>query len=143
MLNMERAAAWKQDGFLKTKLAIGCSPFIRYTRLMDASITTTPDCLPEAIDLITREFDPLRIILFGSWARGDARPDSDLDLLVVLSALEDKRQATVSLMRALNPLPISKDVVVTTPQEIAERGDVIGHVLRPALREGVVVYERE
>lgn len=61
------------------------------------NVTGTPQCLPKAIDLIARQVDPLRIILFGSWARGDARPDSDLDLLVVLPELEDKRAATINL----------------------------------------------
>ena len=104
---------------------------------------TLPDCLPEAVEHIVARFQPLRIILFGSWARGDARPDSDLDILVVLPTIDDKRRAAIDIMRALNELPISKDVVVTTPQEIAERGHVIGHILRPALSEGVVIYERE
>jgi len=101
-----------------------------------------PACLPEAIERIRRQFDPVRIILFGSWARGQARPDSDLDLLVVLPHVEDKRRATLEIMRALNGLPVSKDIVVTTPEEIAARGNTIGHVLRPALREGKVLYER-
>jgi hypothetical protein len=57
--------------------------------------------------------------------------------------MANKRTATISLMRALNDLPVSKDIVVTTPQEIIERGDVLGQVLRPALREGIVVYERQ
>lgn len=110
---------------------------------MNGAYIQSVDCLPEAIELITREFDPLRIILFGSRARGDARPDSDLDLLVVLPEIENKRNVTIDLMRILGNLPVSKDVVVTTPQEIDERGDVLGFILRPALREGVVVYERQ
>jgi len=101
------------------------------------------DCLSEAIELITGKFDPLRIILFGSRARGEARLDSDLDLLVVLPEIENKRAVTIELMRTLSSLPISKDVLVTTLQEIDERGDVLGLVLRPALREGVTVYERQ
>jgi predicted nucleotidyltransferase len=101
-----------------------------------------PACLPEAIERIRRQFDPLRIILFGSWARGQARPDSDLDLLVVLPRVEDKRRAAVEITRALNGLPVREDVVVTTPEEIAARGNIIGHMLRPALREGKVLYER-
>lgn len=103
---------------------------------------TQPECLSDAVGRIVERFAPLRIILFGSWGRGEARPDSDLDLLVVLPQVENKRHATVEILRALNGLPVSKDVVVTTPEEIALRGDVIGQVLRPALREGRVVYER-
>ncbi len=101
-----------------------------------------PDCLSDAVERIVRQFNPLRIILFGSWARGDAHPDSDIDLLVVLPQLENKRQTTVAILRALNGIPASKDVVVTTPEEIVARGHIIGQVLRPALREGKVVYER-
>jgi uncharacterized protein len=108
---------------------------------MTASLVTQPECLPEAVRRIARQFDPLRIILFGSWARGDARPDSDIDLLVVLPHVENKRRVAVEILRALNGLPLSKDVVVTTPEEIAVRGNIIGDVLRPALREGRVVYE--
>lgn len=111
--------------------------------IVNGAAIQTADYLPEAIELITREFDPLRIILFGSRARGEALPDSDLDLLVVFPQIDNKRTVTIDLMRTLRDLPISKDVVVTTPQEIAERGDVLGLVLRPALREGVIVYERQ
>ena len=109
---------------------------------MIAQLVSQPACLPEAIERIRQQFDPVRIILFGSWARGQARPDSDLDLLVVLPHVENKRRAAVEILRALNGLPVSKDIVVTTPEEIAERGNTIGHVLRPALREGKVLYER-
>lgn len=109
---------------------------------MTVSLASPPECLSEAVNRIARRFDPLRIILFGSWARGDARPDSDIDLLVVLPQVENKRQTTIHIGNELSDLPVSKDVVVTTPEEIAVRGDMIGDVLRPALREGKVIYER-
>lgn len=102
-----------------------------------------PDYLPDAIRRIARELDPLQIILFGSWARGDARPDSDLDLLIVMPEVDNKRETAIRALRALRDLPAGKDVVVTTPQEIEERGDEIGLVLRPALREGIVVYAND
>ena len=109
---------------------------------MSESLVTEPECLSEAVRRIARLFDPLRIILFGSWARGDARPDSDIDLLVVLAHVDNKRQAAIRIGNELSDLPASKDIVVTTPEEIAARGYVIGDVLRPALREGKVIYER-
>lgn len=108
---------------------------------MSALLAKQPPHLSEAVDRIVRKFHPEKIILFGSWARGEAREDSDLDLLVVLSKIEHKRKAAIEILRALNGLPISKDVIVTTPEEIEERGKVIGDILRPALEEGKVVYE--
>ncbi|HRI55989.1 MAG TPA: nucleotidyltransferase domain-containing protein [Anaerolineae bacterium] len=103
---------------------------------------TTNELIADMTDRIARDFDPLRIILFGSHARGDATSDSDIDLLVVLAEAPDQRQAAIEIRRALRDLPVSKDIVVTTPDEIARRGDLIGPVLRPALREGKVLYER-
>ena len=108
---------------------------------MNTSLVQQPPYLSEVIDRIAQRFHPEKIILFGSWARGDAREDSDLDLLVVLSTVEHKRKTAIEILRALNGLPISKDVIVTTPQEIEARGKIIGYVLRPALAEGKVVYE--
>jgi predicted nucleotidyltransferase len=91
---------------------------------------------------IVRDYDPVKIILFGSHARGEAGPESDIDLLVVLPEVANKRQAAVAIRRVLRDLPVPKDIVVTTPEEIARRGDLVGTVLRPALREGKVLYER-
>ena len=91
---------------------------------------------------IVRDYDPVKIILFGSHARGEAGPESDIDLLVVLPEVANKRQAAVAIRRVLRDLPAPKDIVVTTPEEIARRGDLVGTVLRPALSEGKVLYER-
>lgn len=103
---------------------------------------TTNALIADMTARIARDFHPLRIILFGSHARGDATPDSDIDLLVVLSDTTDKREAAIQIRRTLRDLPVGKDIIVTTPDEIARRGDLIGPVLRPALREGKVLYER-
>ena len=106
-------------------------------------LTSQPPCLPEVVDRIARKFHPVQIILFGSWARGDAQEDSDVDLLVVLPKVEHKRRAAIEILRALNGLPISKDVIVSTPEEIKRRGKVVGNILRPALEEGKIIYENK
>lgn len=100
------------------------------------------DYIQVMAERIVRDYDPVKIILFGSHARGEAGPESDIDLLVVLPEVANKRQAAVAIRRAFTDLPVPKDIVVTTPEEIARRGDVVGTVLRPALREGKVLYER-
>ena len=104
------------------------------TATADAALTTI-------VDRIISGFHPLRVILFGSRARGNAAAMSDIDLLVVFDHVPDKRQRAIELRRAVADLPLSKDFVVTTPEEIARRGNLVGSVLRAALREGRVLYE--
>ncbi len=104
---------------------------------------TFDEWMPEVVGRVVEEFDPLRVILFGSRAREDAGPHSDVDLLVVMpDGIEDERRVTMEIRRLLRDMPMAKDVVVTTPEEIERRGHLVGTVLRPALREGKVLYER-
>jgi uncharacterized protein len=101
--------------------------------------------IPYMVDRIVREFRPVKVILFGSQARGDAGTESDVDLLVVMPDSwggARKRAAAVGIMGALRDLPISKDIVITTPEEIARRGRLVGTVLQLALAEGTVLYEQ-
>lgn len=98
--------------------------------------------IPAIVERIVRELKPLRIILFGSYARGQAERGSDVDLLVVLDYVDDRREVQGAIESALEGLDAPKDVIVVTPDEIARRGRVIGTVLEPALREGRVLYRR-
>ncbi len=102
----------------------------------------TEDIVRVMVERIVRRFNPVRIILFGLRARGEAGRWTDVDLLVILPEVADKRQAMVEILRTLGDLPVCKDVVVTTSEEIARRGHLVGDVLRSDLREGKVLYER-
>ncbi len=90
---------------------------------------------------IVQDFDPLQIILFGSQARGDADRDSDIDLLVVFSDLTDKRKTAVDIYQALADLPVAKDIIVSTPEELERSRTRIGSVLRYAQQEGKVLWK--
>ena len=91
---------------------------------------------------IVRDFARLQIILFGSQARGDAHRHSDIDLLVVFEELayNDKRKTAVDIRVALADLPVAKDIVVTTPEELERHRTRIGSVLRYAQIEGKIIY---
>ena len=90
---------------------------------------------------IVREFDPLQIILFGSQARGDADRDSDIDMLVVFSELTDKRKTAIDLEHALSDVPVAKDIIVSTPEELERSRTRIGSVLRYAQQEGKILWK--
>ncbi len=90
---------------------------------------------------IVQGFDPLQIILFGSQAREDAHLYSDIDLLVVFSELTDKRKTALDIMRALSDLPVAKDILVSTPEELERHRTRIGSVLRYAQQEGKVLWK--
>ncbi len=98
--------------------------------------------IPEMVDRIVAAFDPAKIILFGSHARGDAHRWSDIDLLVVFDEAIDTRERTLDIMRLFRDSLVEIDVVVVDEQTLNNRGDKIGTVYRPALREGMVIHER-
>jgi predicted nucleotidyltransferase len=99
--------------------------------------------LGRMVKRLVRQFDPDQIILFGSYARGEARPDSDIDLLVVLPLNGSKRAKQVEMRVALHDIRVPKDIIVATPEQVARQRNVIGTIIRPALREGRVLYDRQ
>ncbi len=96
--------------------------------------------LPVIKRRIVRRFHPDRIVLFGSQARGDARPDSDADLLVVIPGVEHRRRTAAKIHATLEGIPLGKDVIVATPEDVERLADLAGTIIQPALREGRTIY---
>lgn len=98
--------------------------------------------LTEITQRIVATSDPQEIILFGSQARGDARSDSDLDLLVIKEDVESPRAEAARIYRALAGLSAPVDVIVARSEYVRRHRDIVGTIIRPALREGRLLYVR-
>jgi len=95
----------------------------------------------EIAQRIANVANPQRILLFGSGATGGFGADSDLDFLVIVQGPVHRRRLEQQIYSNLHGVGISVDVIVATDEDIAKYGDLIGTIYRPALREGLVVYD--
>ena len=115
-----------------------------YDRAVDAGLNDLDSARAATLRRIVtalRAWNPERIILFGSHARGDAGPDSDLDILVVLPDEQPATRAALVDMRvAIGSVPIDYDLLITTHSEYAWRRDYVGTIEYPANREGIELY---
>jgi len=96
--------------------------------------------IQEVVRRIVDAVRPKRIILFGSAARGQMRPNSDLDILVVMRDGIHRRETALKAYRALHRLGVPKDVVVVTESDVEQFGDEPSLVIYPALCEGKEIY---
>lgn len=95
------------------------------------------------VNKIVRKFQPDKIILFGSYARGEVTRDSDIDLLVIMPVSGSKLLKAAEIHKSIGAVGIPKDILVFTPEDIAKYGRLVGTILKPALEEGMVLYERK
>ena len=111
-----------------------------------ATILTYPPVTDELLDEVVRRVlsvgSPHKIVLFGSWARGNARPDSDLDLLIIEDSALPRYRRSARYRRALCGVFPAKDVVVWTPSEVEEWKTVPNAFISTVLSEGKFLYER-
>ncbi len=94
---------------------------------------------------IVREVESERIVLFGSWARGEAGEGSDVDLLVVerepFGPDRSRRREAARIWRCLSPFRVPTDILVYSTSEIVQWQDCRQHIIARALREGRTLYE--
>lgn len=99
------------------------------------------EAIQSVVDYIVQTFEPEKIILFGSHAYGEPKPGSDVDLLVVINTT-DPKQKQKDIACSFTP-PFALDILVWTPQEIAQRIPLGDFFLREIITKGKVLYERE
>lgn len=92
---------------------------------------------------IVDAFDPERVILFGSYARGQASEASDVDLLVVARDNRPRPKRSVPIYRLLRDYPFGKDILVYTPEEVDDYRGLPASLIGQALAEGIILHQRE
>lgn len=111
-----------------------------HDRRRRGGVTLDARTLHEIIRRVVEVAQPERIILFGSAARGEMGPHSDVDLLVIKEVV-DRRGLSTRIHRSLYGVEAAVDVVVVTPADVQRYKDAHALIIKPALREGRVVYE--
>ena len=94
------------------------------------------DLVERIVDLV----EPVRIILFGSAAKGQSGPESDVDLLVVVPEGVHRRRTAQRLYRDIRGIEISFDILVATPSDLERHRDNPGLIYQAVLEEGKEVY---
>jgi len=102
--------------------------------------TPDSDFLNDIVNRIKSNVHPLRIILFGSAARGEISNNSDLDLLIVMPEGTHRRKTSRKVFQALRGIGVPKDIIVVTERDVVEYGKNSSLVLKPALEEGRELY---
>jgi predicted nucleotidyltransferase len=107
-----------------------------------AKAGSVQEWIEEMVRRIVSQFNPEKIILFGSHARGEAGPDSHVDLLVVMAVEGAKRRKATEIDVVLFGINVPVDLIVVRPEELERYRHQIGSIFYPALREGKVLYDR-
>jgi uncharacterized protein len=105
-----------------------------------ASATKTDMVIDQSVRRLVEAADPVKIILFGSHARGDAGQDSDIDFLVVERLVRDTAEESARLRRLIGPVGVGVDVVVVDEAAFEKWSEAPGSTLYWAKREGQVLY---
>ena len=99
--------------------------------------------IQQAVARLVAAAKPSKIILFGSYARGDATEDSDLDLMVIEQDVQNAGEEMIRLHRAVGDVGIGVDVLVYSDWEASRRSQIPGTLLYWAYKEGKVLYDAQ
>ncbi len=137
---LARGRLWDRDAVRHYSLAHGP---LRGTAIHRVPLAgETKRWAPTIKRRIVRRFRPLRIVVFGSQASGTADRLSDIDLLVIVPDGTDELASTLAIRRALEGLPVSKDILVRTISAVRRYADVPGTMIYEALATGTTIYAR-
>jgi predicted nucleotidyltransferase len=102
------------------------------------------ELLKEIVKRIVNAVNPLKIILFGSYAYGVPKKGSDLDILVVVDNIKDsKRELRLKIRKVLREFVIGKDIIVLSAQELENWENIPYTFISSIVRKGKILYERE
>jgi uncharacterized protein len=94
----------------------------------------------EIIEKIQKVSSPIRIILFGSYAYGQPKNGSDIDILIIEKGITSKVQEINKFITALKGIPFPKDIVVASPEEYDFYSKEAGSLFRTISEKGTVIY---
>ncbi|EKE02303.1 MAG: DNA polymerase beta protein [uncultured bacterium] len=96
--------------------------------------------LDKIINAILQVIIPDKIILFGSQARGEAKHDSDYDILVIKSGVEHRRKTAQEIHKKLVGTSTNVDIIIETPERLEKYKDIADYIYKSILDEGIVIY---
>ncbi|MDO8683469.1 MAG: nucleotidyltransferase domain-containing protein [Armatimonadota bacterium] len=115
--------------------------FIEHIPLFEGfQVSKADEIINQMARRITEIFQPEKIILFGSRARHEDVSDSDVDLLVIVKEVSDRRALRIAIRRAVNGMGLPKDIIVLTTNEFETKRNIPGTIAYPADREGKALY---
>jgi predicted nucleotidyltransferase len=111
-----------------------------YVPTIDKRKRIPQEAIDQVVEQIVEKFAPQKIILFGSYARGNPRSESDVDLLVVIDTPLRESKLSLEIRRYLGVM-FGLDLIVYTPQHLKDRLEMGDWFLRDVIKDGKVLYE--